>query len=208
MKQPLPIKLIVGLGNPGSEYEQTRHNAGFWFIDRVLTKFPSASPLNLESKFFGFFGQTMIGSRSVRLLMPNTFMNVSGKAVAAVCQFYKIAPEEVLVAHDELDIDPGTIRLKIGGGHGGHNGLRDIIKCLGNQKDFGRLRIGIGHPGDAKQVSNFVLKKASQSEQRYIEDSIMEAANHLSGIVAGDWQPVMNDLHRFDARPQKSSTDD
>jgi PTH1 family peptidyl-tRNA hydrolase len=114
-----------------------------------------------------------------------------------LANFYKIAPEAILVAHDELDIAPGTVRLKTGGGHGGHNGLRDIISSLGNQKQFGRLRIGIGHPGNAKQVSNFVLKKAPNTEQRWIEDSIDEVVRHIEAIVKGDWQLVMNQLHSF-----------
>ena len=126
-------------------------------------------------------------------------MNRSGLSVAALANFYKIKPEAILVAHDELDIAPGTVRLKIGGGHGGHNGLRDIISSLGNQKHFGRLRIGIGHPGNAKQVSNFVLKKASSTEQRWIEESIDEVVRHIEAIVKGDWQLVMNQLHSFNA---------
>ena len=126
-------------------------------------------------------------------------MNRSGLSVAALANFYKIEPEAILVAHDELDIAPGTVRLKVGGGHGGHNGLRDIISSLGNQKQFGRLRIGIGHPGNAKQVSNYVLKKAPTKEQQWIEDSIQEAASHIEKIVSGDWQVVMNEMHKFNA---------
>lgn len=199
MKDIHPVRLIVGLGNPGSEHSQTRHNAGFWLVDELVRRFPSAAGLSEESKFFGITGQIHIGAYAVRLLMPNTYMNRSGQSVAALANFYKIEPESILVAHDELDIAPGTIRLKSGGGHGGHNGLRDIISCLGNQKQFGRLRIGIGHPGNAKQVSNYVLKKAPAKEQQWIEESVCEAVKHIEAIVKGDWQLAMNELHSFNA---------
>ena len=199
MKPVSPVRLIIGLGNPGAEYAQTRHNAGAWFIDALLRRYPASAPLVAETKFKGLTGQTTIAGRNVRLLVPNTFMNLSGQSVAALMNFYKIEPEAILVAHDELDINPGSVRLKTGGGHGGHNGLRDIISSLGNQKNFGRLRIGIGHPGKASQVSNFVLKKAPAQEQALIEDAIDEAVRQLEGIVNGDWQRVMNTLHGFDA---------
>ena len=195
------IKLIVGLGNPGSEYEKTRHNAGFWFADAVVHKFVNTTWIE-DSKFKGSSASVMIGSKNVRLLKPNTFMNLSGQSVPALANFYKIDPEHILVAHDELDIDPGTARLKSGGGHGGHNGLRDIISCLGNQKNFARLRVGIGHPGKASQVSSFVLKKASSTEQAYIEEAIQECVKHIEAIVKGDWQSAMNTLHRFNANPE------
>lgn len=195
------IKLIVGLGNPGAEYEKTRHNAGFWFADAVMQKFGNASWTE-DSKFKGSSASVMIGSKNVRLLKPNTFMNLSGQSVAALANFYKIEIENILLAHDELDIDPGTARLKSGGGHGGHNGLRDIISCMGNQKNFARLRIGIGHPGKASQVSSFVLKKASSNEQSYIDEAIQECVKHIEAIVRGDWQSAMNTLHRFNANPE------
>ena len=150
------IKLIVGLGNPGPQYSQTRHNAGAWFVGALSRDYNI--PLNLETKFFGHSGRGLIDGKDCRLLIPNTFMNLSGKAVGALATFYKILPDEILVAHDELDIDPGLVKLKKSGGHGGHNGLRDIISALGNNKNFYRLRIGIGHPGNAKLVSNYVLK--------------------------------------------------
>jgi len=194
MKNISPVRLIVGLGNPGNEYTQTRHNAGFWLVDALLRRFNGAS-LTEESKFFGHTGQLTIGTQTCRLLLPTTFMNRSGQSVAALANFYKIAPEEILVAHDELDIAPGTVRLKSGGGHGGHNGLRDIISSLGNQKQFGRVRIGIGHPGNAKQVSNYVLKKAPEKEQRWIEDSIDETVRHFEAVVKGEWQLAMNEIH-------------
>lgn len=152
------VKLIVGLGNPGTEYANTRHNAGQDLVERLA--FKTNSPLQSETKFFGFTGRSIVEHRDLKMLIPTTFMNRSGQAVAAIANFYKIDIEEILVVHDELDLPPGVARLKQGGGHGGHNGLRDIISSLGNNNNFQRLRIGIGHPGNAKLVSNYVLKKA------------------------------------------------
>ena len=153
-----PVELIVGLGNPGPNYERTRHNAG---ADLVLELAKSLHvELKHESKFFGDTARVTLDGHDVRLLIPSTFMNLSGKSVNGLAKFYQIAPENILVVHDELDLSPGVSRFKKGGGHGGHNGLRDTIKCLGNNKDFARLRIGIGHPGNAKQVADYVLKKA------------------------------------------------
>ena len=194
------IRLIVGLGNPGAEYAATRHNVGFWLIDALIKQFNS-SPLSLENKFFGATGQLSIAHKNIRLLTPNTYMNRSGQAVAAIANFYKIHPEEILVVHDELDLAPGIVRLKSGGGHGGHNGLRDIIQSLGNQKNFARLRIGIGHPGNSKQVSNFVLKAPSSTEAQWINESIDEAIRHIDNIITGDWEKAMNGLHTFNANP-------
>ncbi len=187
------IKLIVGLGNPGSEYDRTRHNAGADFVSELARQY--STPLVAESKFFGLSGRIFVGSRDVRLLIPTTFMNLSGKSVGAIAQFYKIEPENILVAHDELDLAPGVARLKIGGGHGGHNGLKDIIKALGNNKNFCRLRIGIDHPGNAKLVSNYVLRKAPQAEQQLIEDSIHNSLRALPDVVNGSWNKAMKDLH-------------
>lgn len=201
MKPVPPVRLIVGLGNPGNEYAETRHNAGIWFIESLLRKYPPSAPLNPETKFKGLAGQLNIDGQNVRVLIPTTFMNLSGQSVAAFANFYKLEPESILVAHDELDIAPGTVRLKTGGGHGGHNGLRDIISQLGNNKNFGRLRIGIGHPGNAKQVANFVLKKPPAKEAQYIEEAIQETTHQSAAIVKGDWQMAMNDLHRFNAAP-------
>jgi len=153
MKAPnTPVKLIVGLGNPGSEYQDTRHNAGQRFVERLAHRF--SEQLVPTAKFFGLNGRIVIAGRDLRILVPTTYMNRSGQAVAAFAHFYKITAESILVVHDELDLEPGVARLKIGGGHGGHNGLRDIISSLSNNKNFGRLRIGIGHPGNAKLVSN------------------------------------------------------
>jgi PTH1 family peptidyl-tRNA hydrolase len=188
-----PIKLIVGLGNPGAEYDHTRHNAGVDFVVELARQHNIS--LTPESKFFGVSGRGIIQQRDVRLLLPATFMNLSGKSVAALTQFYKIEPEEILVAHDELDIAPGLARLKIGGGHGGHNGLKDIIARLGNNKNFARLRIGIDHPGNAKLVSNYVLKKASPIDFKLIEDSIYQAATVMPLVVEGKWNDAMKILH-------------
>lgn len=193
-----PIALLVGLGNPGVEYANTRHNAGAWLVDQVASKY--SAPLSNEKKFFGHVGRLKIDTIDCHLLIPSTFMNLSGQAVAAVMQFYKIPSQAVLVAHDELDIDPGTIRLKSGGGHGGHNGLRDIIRALSNQKEFHRLRVGIGHPGDSRKVTNFVLGKPALQERRVIDAAIDETIQYLPDILSGDRQKVMNQLHRFDAR--------
>ncbi len=188
-----PIKLIVGLGNPGAEYAHTRHNAGADFVEELACQY--ATPLAADSKFFGLTARVMINNRDVRLLIPTTFMNLSGKSIGALAQFYKIEPEAILVAHDELDIPTGEARLKIGGGHGGHNGLRDTIKCLANNKNFARLRIGIDHPGNAKLVSNYVLKKAPAAEFQQIEDSIYAASRIVPLLVEGKWNEAMKELH-------------
>jgi len=191
------IKLIVGLGNPGSQYAQTRHNAGAWYVNALANDY--SIPMQLETKFFGHLGRGMIGNCDCRLLIPNTYMNLSGKAVGAVATFFKIMPDEILVAHDELDIDPGTIKLKKSGGHGGHNGLRDTISSLANSRDFYRLRIGIGHPGNKNQVTNYVLGKAPANEQKAIEESIDEALRHTGDIVNGQHDKVMQSMHGFKA---------
>jgi len=191
------IKLIVGLGNPGPQYSETRHNAGAWCVNAIANNF--SIPLSLETKFFGHVGRGSIDGNDCRLLIPNTFMNLSGKSVGAIATFYKILPDEILVAHDELDIDPGTVKLKKSGGHGGHNGLRDIISSLANCRDFYRLRIGIGHPGDKKQVTNYVLGKAPQNEQRAIDESIDEALRHTGDIISGQHDKVMQHMHGFRA---------
>ena len=188
-----PVELIVGLGNPGPNYERTRHNVG---ADLVLELAKSLhTELKHESKFFGDTARVSIGGRDVRLLIPSTFMNLSGKSVAALVRFYQIAPENILVVHDELDMDPGIVRFKKGGGHGGHNGLRDTIKSLGNNKEFARLRIGIGHPGQANLVADYVLKKASPSDQQLIANSIDDALRHLPTAVEGHREKAMTALH-------------
>jgi PTH1 family peptidyl-tRNA hydrolase len=190
-----PVQLIVGLGNPGPEYDQTRHNAGADFVAALSEQLNA--PLAVTPKFFGLTARTSVDGRDLRLLIPTTYMNRSGQAVAALAQFYKIPPEAILVAHDELDLPPGVARLKIGGGHGGHNGLRDIIAQLGNNKTFGRLRLGIGHPGNAKLVTNHVLKKAAPDEQQKLDATIDQALKAIPDLVAGEWNRAMKDLHTF-----------
>lgn len=187
------IKLIVGLGNPGREHEGDRHNAGADFVQALAQDYHGN--LKIEPKFFGLSGKINIQGQELRLLIPTTYMNRSGQATAAICQFYKIIPEEILVAHDELDIIPGDIRLKKAGGHGGHNGLRDIISSLGNNKNFLRLRIGIGHPGNAKQVSNYVLKSPPSGERNLIEDSINKALTIIHDATNGNLENAMQKLH-------------
>lgn len=191
------LQLIVGLGNPGLEYAQTRHNTGVWFVAALAAEHNIR--LNPEAKYFGLVGRGTINGQEVRLLIPTTFMNRSGQAVSALANFFKIPLDAILVAHDELDLPAGSIRLKTGGGHGGHNGLRDIISSSGNQNNFHRLRIGIGHPGDAKLVSNFVLTKAPRIEQDKIESAIMAAVNVSVPMVSGELAKAMNQLNGFKA---------
>ncbi len=173
------IKLFVGLGNPGSDYDQTRHNAGFWWIDALANQWKLQ--LRSERNYFGLMARGQVNGDTVWLLEPQTFMNASGKSVGTLARFFKIAPEEILVAHDELDIAPGEAKLKLGGGHAGHNGLRDIHTQLGSP-NYWRLRIGIGHPGDKSQVANWVLKKPSPDDRIGIDqamDRALTAAHHL-----------------------------
>ncbi|MBF8163865.1 aminoacyl-tRNA hydrolase [Ectopseudomonas hydrolytica] len=187
------VQLIVGLGNPGPEYDQTRHNAGALFVERVAES--QRVNLAVDRKYFGLVGKFNHQGREVRLLIPTTYMNRSGQSVAALANFFKIKPEEILVAHDELDMLPGVAKLKQGGGHGGHNGLRDIIAQLGNQNNFHRLRLGIGHPGHASLVSGYVLGRAPRSEQELLDQSIDFALDVLPEILAGDWTVAMRKLH-------------
>ncbi|MBZ9557242.1 MULTISPECIES: aminoacyl-tRNA hydrolase [unclassified Modicisalibacter] len=189
------VKAIIGLGNPGSNYAETRHNAGAWLVDALARD--SHTPLRMEKKFLGDYAKIHFAGHELHLLNPTTFMNRSGAAVAALCQFFKIAPEELLVAHDELDIAPGTARYKRDGGHGGHNGLRDTISALGNRKDFHRLRIGIGHPGSAKQVTNYVLGRPGKAERQAIDAAIDECIATLPDALSGDRAKAMNRLHSF-----------
>lgn len=188
-----PIKLIAGLGNPGPQYLHTRHNAGADFVRQLASELNQ--PLREESRFFAETARASIDGQDVRLLVPTTYMNLSGKAIAALANFYQIEAESILVAHDELDLPPGTARFKQGGGHGGHNGLRDIIQCLGNNRNFARLRIGIGHPGDSSQVTNYVLSKASPADQALIADSMEDAIKALPKAIGGHWQQAMTALH-------------
>ncbi len=187
------VQLIVGLGNPGPEYDQTRHNAGALFVE-CLARSQHVN-LSLDRKYFGLVGKFNHQGRDVRLLIPTTYMNRSGQAVAALANFFRIAPDAILVAHDELDMPPGIAKLKQGGGHGGPNGLRDIIAQLCNQNNFYRLRLGIGHPGHSSLVSNYVLGRAPRSEQELLSTSIDFALGVLPEMLAGDWSRAMQKLH-------------
>ncbi|GAB3046989.1 aminoacyl-tRNA hydrolase [Acinetobacter apis] len=187
------ISLIVGLGNPGSQYAQTRHNAGFWFVERLAEQYGIA--LKADHKYSAYTGRGKIHGQDVRLLLPQTYMNKSGQSVVPFSKFYQIPPESILIAHDELDLQPGIIRLKTGGGHGGHNGLRDIVPHIG--ANFHRLRIAIGHPGSKELVSNHVLGKAPQSEQRLMDDAIHHALSYTNLLVEGDVPQAMNKINAY-----------
>jgi PTH1 family peptidyl-tRNA hydrolase len=185
------IKLFVGLGNPGAEYEATRHNAGFWWLDAIARELK----VNLvpEKSYWGLAARTQVNGQTVWLLAPQTFMNLSGKSVGALAKFFKLKPEEILVGHDELDIEPGQVKLKKGGSHAGHNGLRDIHAQLG--PDYWRLRIGVGHPGDKSEVINWVLKKPSPDHRQAIEESIVRSVKALPPLLAGDMEKAMVLIH-------------
>lgn len=189
------IKLIVGLNNPGAQYHYTRHNAGSWVVQALANS--EGIGFSPESKYSGLVGKGKIAGHEVYLLLPTTFMNLSGQAVAALANFFKIQPDEILVAHDELDLPPGVAKFKTGGGHGGQNGLRDIISKLGNQQGFHRLRIGIGHPGDKTQVTGHVLGKPSAHDLKLIDAAIAEALAVLPAYIAGEGEKAMNRLHSF-----------
>ncbi|GAB2709945.1 aminoacyl-tRNA hydrolase [Halomonas garicola] len=187
------VLALIGLGNPGPQYAATRHNAGAWLVDAVARE--ARVELRPEKKFLGLYAKARLGDTQLHLLNPTTFMNRSGAAVAALCQFFKLAPEELLVAHDELDLPAGQARYKTGGGHGGHNGLRDTISALGNQKQFHRLRIGIGHPGESHQVVNYVLNRPGKAEQAAIDAALDECLATLPLGLAGNWPRAMQRLH-------------
>jgi len=191
------IKLIVGLGNPGTEYANTRHNAGAIFVEALAKQ--ALQTLKPEKKFHGLYAKANFSGHDVHLLIPTTFMNRSGQSVQAICQFFKINPDEILVAHDELDIPMGTMKLKKDGGHGGQNGLRDIITKLGGKKDFFRLRLGIGHPGHASKVTGHVLGKLGKRETEQLTAVMDEAERYLPEIITGDTARAMNALHSFKA---------
>jgi PTH1 family peptidyl-tRNA hydrolase len=194
------IKLFVGLGNPGPEYEATRHNAGFWWLDGLARDLKAN--LAHDRSFHGLVARTSVHGHTVWLLEPQTFMNVSGKAVAALARFYKIAPEEILVAHDELDVVPGQAKLKFGGSHAGHNGLRDIHAQLGTG-DYWRLRIGIGHPGVKAEVINWVLKKPAPDQRSAIEDCIDRTLKAVPALLAGEMDKATLVIHTHKApRPK------
>jgi PTH1 family peptidyl-tRNA hydrolase len=186
------IKLIVGLGNPGKEYQGHRHNAGFWFVDSLASVL--SSKFNGQSKFLGETSTINFGSKKVHLLKPQTFMNNSGGSIKSLLSYYNIKPEETLVIHDELDLPVGLIKLKLGGGHGGHNGLRDTIKAL-DTNNFYRLRMGIGHPGTKNDVVDFVLSSPPSSELKLIEQGMIEASGIIEMLVDGDFEAAMKALH-------------
>ena len=188
----MKIKLIVGLGNPTVEYEHTRHNAGFWFLDELAWQWKAA--FKNEKKFFGDVARVARPEGDVWLLKPDTYMNLSGKAVQALANFYKIQPEEILVVHDELDIDCGAIRFKLGGGNGGHNGLKDIQAKLGTPQ-FYRLRLGIGHPGEKHLVVGFVLNKPSAAERELIDRAIAKSLRAMDDVMAGRQEDAVRYLH-------------
>ncbi|WP_337051246.1 aminoacyl-tRNA hydrolase [Proteus terrae] len=191
------IKLIVGLANPGADYAQTRHNAGAWYVDLLAQRHQQS--LKEESKFFGYTARINLNGNDVRLLVPTTFMNLSGKAVQAMANFYRIELDEILVAHDELDLPPGVVKMKLGGGNSGHNGLKDIQSKFANNPNFYRLRIGIGHPGDKNKVVGFVLGKPPMSEQKLIDDAIDEALSCTDILMRDGYEKAINRLHSFKA---------
>ncbi len=189
------IRLVVGLGNPGPDYALTRHNAGFWLVDRLADDHHGA--FRAEGKFHGALARISVGGQDLRLLKPATYMNHSGRAVAAVARYFDIPPEQILVAYDELDLPPGRVKLKHGGGHAGHNGMRDSIAALGS-RDFWRLRVGIGHPGEKSLVVGYVLGRPSQADAAAILDAVDDAARALPDLVEGRFQLAMNRLHASD----------
>jgi peptidyl-tRNA hydrolase, PTH1 family len=186
------IRLIVGLGNPGREYEKTRHNAGFWWVDAIADRKRAA--WKRETKFSGYVARIEEGERDFWLLKPSTFMNESGRSVSAFLRFYRIEPGSMLVVHDELDLPPGSVKLKKGGGTGGHNGLTDIGDAL-DSKDFWRLRIGIGHPGHRDLVADYVLDKARKSEQAEIDPALERSLDLLPRLANGRLTDAMTWLH-------------
>lgn len=189
----MAIALLVGLGNPGSRYADTRHNAGAWLVERFAAA--HGATLNPDSKCQGRTARLSINGQDVRLLIPDNYMNLSGQSVGAAARFYRIEPASILVAHDELDLAPGSARIKLGGGPGGHNGLKDIIAALANDRGFYRLRIGIGHPGHAREVSDYVLGKPPQTERDSIDDAIAQALAVLPEVIGGDISKAMKALH-------------
>ncbi len=197
MSQSAP-RLIVGLGNPGAEYTETRHNAGFWFCERLAQDL--GARLNHESRFHGFVGK----AGNTWFLLPQTFMNRSGQSVLALAHFHRIPPDEILVVHDELDIPPGHLRLKFGGGLGGHNGLKDISSRL-SSNDYWRLRIGIGHPGDRNAVANYVLNRPRREEQDEIDRAIDRALAAWPKIAAGEWNAAAQHINARPAAPKEQA---
>ena len=192
------IRLFVGLGNPGPQYEETRHNAGFWWIDALARQWGVS--LNLDRGYHGLVARTQIGGENVWLLEPQTFMNLSGKSVAALARFFKISPQEILVVHDELDVVPGQAKLKLGGSHAGHNGLRDIHAQLGTDQ-YWRLRLGIGHPGVKSEVIHWVLQKPSQDQRIAIEQCVDRTLKAVPDLLTGDMAKATLVVHTH--KPQR-----
>ena len=192
------IRLVVGLGNPGPEYEATRHNAGFWWLDAAARRL--GATLAPQRSYFGLAAKASTAHGVVWLLQPMTYMNLSGKSVAALARFFKIAPQEILVAHDELDLMPGQVKIKCGGGHAGHNGLRDIHAQLGSA-DYWRLRLGIGHPGVKAEVVDYVLRKPAPEQRELIEQTIARSVDSLDLLLAGEMERAMMKVH---AKPPKA----
>ena len=192
MAEHPPFSLIAGLGNPGSRYAGTRHNAGFRLVDRLAERYGAA--FKSSARFFGETAELRVAGRVVRLLKPHTFMNHSGRAVAVVSRYFRCPAEGILVAHDEIDLPPGTLRLKRSGGTGGHRGLEDIVPCLGSRA-FSRIRIGVGHPGSASEVIAYVLQRATAGEQALIDEAIAQALEHFESMLDGNLEPAMNVLH-------------
>ena len=192
------IKLFVGLGNPGPDYAATRHNAGFWWIDELARELKVS--LSMDKSYHGYAARTTVGGQTIWLLQPQTFMNLSGKSVASLAKFFKIAPEEILVVHDELDIAPGQMKVKFGGSHAGHNGLRDIHAQLGSA-DYWRLRIGVGHPGVKSEVINWVLKKPSLDNRIAIDQAITRSLKAVPDMIIGDMDKATMLIHT--TKPQR-----
>lgn len=193
------VRLIVGLGNPGDQYHQTRHNAGAEFVSALASA--HGESLRPERRFNGLSARVTLSGQDVRLLVPTTFYNNTGDAVVPMLKFFRIEPSALLVVHDELDLPVGVARLKQGGGHGGNNGVRDIIRALGGTADFGRLRLGVGHPGDKSRVTGFLLTRAPKAERALLADAIDEALRVLPDLVEGRWEQAMTELHTRSRAP-------
>lgn len=189
-----PIRIIAGLGNPEEKYERTLHNAGFWFVDELARKYGGS--FRYEKRFDADYCRVNLHGEDVWLLKPQSYMNCSGQPIRGMLDYYRLRPSQLLVAHDEIDLSPGTVRLKEGGGHGGHNGLRDIIKHCGN--DFLRLRLGVGHPGEKHKVTNYVLKRGSTDVEAAVERNIDDAVAVLPELVNGSIGAAMKKLHTKD----------
>jgi len=192
------IKIIVGLGNPGPEHQQDRHNAGYWLVDRLASQ--SAATFRPEKRFLGDVTRVQIGQADLRLLKPTTYMNLSGQSVQALLAYHRLEPGQLLIVHDEIDLPAGTVRLKLGGGHGGHNGLRDVIRHIGG--DFLRLRIGVGHPGQSDQVHGHVLHKPQADEQKDLDDAIGDALAALPVLLDAGLEKAQHRLHSRGTKPK------